>query len=264
MRTIEQPSNVLLTQEEMRELIAQAQAGDIDARKQMIEGNTRLVWSIVQRFASRGVELEDLFQIGCIGLMKSVDKFDLSYDVKFSTYAVPMIIGEIQRFLRDDGMVKVSRSIRELNYKIRHATDEFLKTNEKPPSISELADMLGVTKDEVLVATDAMRDPASLHEQLFESEGDSITLMDQMKDEKSELPFQYVPLKEVLAKLDKREQAIIYLRYYLDLTQTDIAERLGISQVQVSRLEKKILAQLKQWMDTNNSTSRSTKKTVNK
>ncbi len=263
MRTIEQPSNnVLLTQEEMRGLIEKAQTGDVEARKQMIEGNTRLVWSIVQRFASRGVELEDLFQIGCIGLMKSVDKFDLSYDVKFSTYAVPMIIGEIQRFLRDDGMVKVSRSIRELNYKIRHATDEYLKTNEKPPSISELAAMLGVSQDEVLVATDAMRDPASLHEQLFESEGDSITLMDQMKDEKSELPFQYIPLKEVLTKLDKREQSIIYLRYYLDLTQTDIAERLGISQVQVSRLEKKILAQLKSWMETNS--SRTTKKTVSK
>lgn len=263
MRTIEQPSNVL-TQEEMRELIKLAQAGDMEARKQMIEANTRLVWSIVQRFASRGVELEDLFQIGCIGLMKSVDKFDLSYDVKFSTYAVPMIIGEIQRFLRDDGMVKVSRSIRELNYKIRQVTDEYLKTHEKPPSVSELAEMLGVSQDDILVANDAMRDPASLHEQLFESEGDSITLMDQMKDEKSELPFQYISLKEVLKKLDKREQAIIYLRYYLDLTQTDIAERLGISQVQVSRLEKKILAQLKQWMDTSSTTSRKTKKTVNK
>ncbi|MFC5541101.1 MAG: SigF/SigG family RNA polymerase sporulation sigma factor [Bacilli bacterium] len=264
MRTIEQPSNVLLTQEKMRELIRLAQAGDMEARKQMIEGNTRLVWSIVQRFASRGVELEDLFQIGCIGLMKSVDKFDLSYDVKFSTYAVPMIIGEIQRFLRDDGMVKVSRSIRELNFKIRQVTDEYLKTNEKPPSVSELAEMLGVSQDEILMATDAMRDPASLHEQLFESEGDSITLMDQMKDEKSELPFQYISLKEVLKKLDKREQAIIYLRYYHDLTQTDIAERLGISQVQVSRLEKKILAQLKEWMDTSSTTTRKTKKTVNK
>jgi len=248
----------------MRELIRLAQAGDMEARKQMIEGNTRLVWSIVQRFASRGVELEDLFQIGCIGLMKSVDKFDLSYDVKFSTYAVPMIIGEIQRFLRDDGMVKVSRSIRELNFKIRQVTDEYLKTNEKPPSVSELAEMLGVSQDEILMATDAMRDPASLHEQLFESEGDSITLMDQMKDEKSELPFQYISLKEVLKKLDKREQAIIYLRYYHDLTQTDIAERLGISQVQVSRLEKKILAQLKEWMDTSSTTTRKTKKTVNK
>ena len=249
MGNIEQSSEALLTQAYMRELIARSQAGDKEARKTMIEGNTRLVWSIVQRFASRGVELEDLFQIGCIGLMKSVDKFDLSYDVKFSTYAVPMIIGEIQRFLRDDGMVKVSRSIRELNFKIRHATDEYLKTNEKSPSIAELASILNVSQDDILMASDAMRDPASLHDQLFENEGDSITLMDQMRDDKSELPFDYVPLKDLLKRLGKREQSIIYFRYYLDLTQTEIADRLGISQVQVSRLEKKILAQLKTWMD---------------
>lgn len=259
MSTIEQPSETLLTQEEMRILIARAQDGDLDARKRMIEGNTRLVWSIVQRFSSRGVELDDLFQIGCIGLMKSVDKFDLNYEVKFSTYAVPMIIGEIQRFLRDDGMVKVSRSIRELNFKIRHATDAYLKTNEKPPSVTELAEILNVTVDEIIMANDAMRDPASLHEQLYENDGDSITLMDQMKDEKSQLPFDYIPLKEVLKRLGKREQSIIYLRYFADLTQTEIAERLGISQVQVSRLEKKILTQLKIWME-----ATTQKKTVNK
>lgn len=249
MDRIEQSSETLLTQAHMRELIAQSQAGDTHARKQMIEGNTRLVWSIVQRFSSRGVELEDLFQIGCIGLMKSVDKFDLSYDVKFSTYAVPMIIGEIQRFLRDDGMVKVSRSIRELNFKIRHATDEYLKNNEKPPSIAELAAILQVSQDDILMATDAMRDPASLHDQLFENDGDSITLMDQMRDDKSQLAFDYISLKDMLKRLGKREQSIIYFRYYLDLTQTEIADRLGISQVQVSRLEKKILAQLKIWME---------------
>jgi RNA polymerase sporulation-specific sigma factor len=252
VRNIEQSSETLLTQSYMRELIARSQSGDKIARKTMIEGNTRLVWSIVQRFASRGVELDDLFQIGCIGLMKSVDKFDLSYEVKFSTYAVPMIIGEIQRFLRDDGMVKVSRSIRELNFKIRHATDEYLKTNEKSPSIAELAAILNVSQDDILMATDAMRDPASLHDQLFENDGDSITLMDQMRDEKSVLPFDYIPLKDLLKRLGKREQSIIYFRYYLDLTQTEIAERLGISQVQVSRLEKKILAQLKTWMNVSN------------
>ena len=258
MKKIEQPSETLLTQEEMRELIARAQAGDDDARKKMIEGNTRLVWSIVQRFSSRGIELDDLFQIGCIGLMKSVDKFDLKYEVKFSTYAVPMIIGEIQRFLRDDGMVKVSRSIRELNFKIRHATENYMKTNEKPPSMAELAEILDVSVDDIIMATDAMRDPASLHEQLYENDGDSVTLMDQMRDEKSQLPFDYIPLKEVLKRLGKREQSIIYLRYFVDLTQTEIAERLGISQVQVSRLEKKILAQLKVWMEA------TTKKTVHK
>lgn len=239
----------LLTQPQMRELIALSQAGDKLARQQMIEGNTRLVWSIVQRFASRGADLEDLFQIGCIGLMKSVDKFDLSYDVKFSTYAVPMIIGEIQRFLRDDGMVKISRSIRELNFKIRHATDDFLKKHERQPTILELASILEVTREEIVMATDALRDPASLQEQLYENEsGDALTLMDQMKDERSEKSFDHIPLRELLEKLEKREQMIIYLRYYLDCTQSDIAERLGISQVQVSRLEKKILSQLKTWL----------------
>lgn len=243
-----QVTNTLLTQQEMRELIDAAQKGDNEARKRMIEGNTRLVWSIVQRFSSRGVELEDLFQIGCIGLMKSVDKFDLSYEVKFSTYAVPMIIGEIQRYLRDDGMVKVSRSIRELNFKIRHATEQYLKEHEQPPSIVQLAEMLDVTVEEVVMASDALRDPASLHEQIFESEGDSVMLMDQMRDEKSTLPFDYVLVKEMLRKLPKREQAIIYLRYYVDLTQTEIAERLGISQVQVSRIEKRVLKQLRVWL----------------
>lgn len=249
MRVNPKANDTLLTQHEMRELIAKAQNGDKEARKQMIEGNTRLVWSIVQRFSSRGVELDDLFQIGCIGLMKSVDKFDLSYDVKFSTYAVPMIIGEIQRYLRDDGMVKVSRSIRELNFKIRHATEEYMKENESPPTIVELAELLDVSVEEIVLASDAMRDPASLHEQIFESEGDSITLMDQMRDEKSTIPFDYVIVKEMLAKLDKREQAIIYLRYYVDLTQTEIAQRLNISQVQVSRIEKRILSQLKIWLE---------------
>ncbi|TQR21065.1 SigF/SigG family RNA polymerase sporulation sigma factor [Psychrobacillus vulpis] len=239
----------LLTQEKMRELIALSQAGDKLARQQMIEGNTRLVWSIVQRFASRGADLEDLFQIGCIGLMKSVDKFDLCYEVKFSTYAVPMIIGEIQRFLRDDGMVKISRSIRELNFKIRHATDDFLKVHERQPTILELASILEVTREEIVMATDALRDPASLQEQLYENEsGDALTLMDQMKDERSEKSFDHIPLRELVEKLEKREQMIIYLRYYLDCTQSDIAERLGISQVQVSRLEKKILTQLKTWL----------------
>lgn len=239
----------LLTQEEMRDLIARSQAGDEAARVEMVVGNTRLVWSIVQRFSSRGVELDDLFQIGCIGLLKSVDKFDLSYDVKFSTYAVPMIIGEIQRYLRDDGMVKVSRSIRELNFKIRHASDQFMKMNERQPTIQELADMLEVTFDDVLLAVDAMRDPASLHDQMFDHEGDSLTLMDQLRDDKSEQPFDYVSLKSLIEKLAPRERAIVYLRYYADLTQTEIAEKLGISQVQVSRIEKKVLARLKSWMD---------------
>lgn len=242
--------STLLSQEEMRKLLRASQAGDKEARRQMVEGNTRLVWSIVQRFASRGADMEDLFQIGCIGLLKSVDKFDLSYDVKFSTYAVPMIVGEVQRFLRDDGMVKVSRSIRELSIKIRYTSDNYMKEHGRPPTISELAEALEVPIDDVILASDALRDPASLHEQLFESEGDSLTLMDQLRDDRSERVFDHIPLRDVVSKLSKRDQTIIYMRYFLDYTQSDIAERLGISQVQVSRLEKKILAQLKHWMGT--------------
>ena len=248
MDTSVERQDALLTQEKMRILIQQSQDGDKDARRMMVEGNTRLVWSIVQRFASRGADLEDLFQIGCIGLMKSIDKFDLSYEVKFSTYAVPMIVGEIQRFLRDDGMVKVSRSIRELSFKIRHATDDYIKNHGRSPSVSEIAEVLEVTIDEVILASDALRDPASLHEQLYENEGDSLTLMDQLRDDRSERFFDHIPLRDVVSKLNKRDQTIIYMRYYLDYTQSDIAERIGISQVQVSRLEKKILAQLKTWM----------------
>lgn len=248
MDTSVERQDALLSQEKMRLLIQQSQEGDKDARRMMVEGNTRLVWSIVQRFASRGADLEDLFQIGCIGLMKSIDKFDLSYEVKFSTYAVPMIVGEIQRFLRDDGMVKVSRSIRELSFKIRHATDDYIKNHGRSPSVSEIAEVLDVSIDEVILASDALRDPASLHEQLYENEGDSLTLMDQLRDDRSERFFDHIPLRDVVSKLNKRDQTIIYMRYYLDYTQSDIAERIGISQVQVSRLEKKILAQLKNWM----------------
>ncbi|MGN7386673.1 SigF/SigG family RNA polymerase sporulation sigma factor [Sporosarcina sp. SAFN-015] len=248
MDTSVERQDALLSQDRMRVLIQQSQDGDKDARRMMVEGNTRLVWSIVQRFASRGADLEDLFQIGCIGLMKSIDKFDLSYDVKFSTYAVPMIVGEIQRFLRDDGMVKVSRSIRELSFKIRHATDDYIKNHGRSPSVSEIAEVLDVSIDEVILASDALRDPASLHEQLYENEGDSLTLMDQLRDDRSERFFDHIPLRDVVSKLNKRDQTIIYMRYYLDYTQSDIAERIGISQVQVSRLEKKILAQLKNWM----------------
>ncbi len=243
--------HALLSQEKMRELIKESQAGDQEARKMMVEGNTRLVWSIVQRFTSRGADPEDLFQIGCIGLMKSIDKFDLSYNVKFSTYAVPMIVGEIQRFLRDDGMVKVSRSIRELSFKIRHATDHYIKENGQTPTLSEVAEILDVKIEDVILSSDALRDPASLHEQLYESEGDSLTLMDQLRDDRSEKVFNHIPLRDVITKLNKRDQTIIYMRYYLDYTQSDIAKRIGISQVQVSRLEKKILTQLKKWMGEN-------------
>ncbi len=152
-----------------------------------------------------------------------------------------MIVGEIERFLRDDGMVKVSRSIRELSFKIRHATDDYIKLHGKSPSISEVAAVLEVSVDDIVLASDALRDPASLHEQLYESEGDSSTLMDRCEIDRSERVFDHIPLRDVISKLNKRDQTIIYMRYYLDCTQSDIAERIGISQVQVSRLEEKII-----------------------
>lgn len=238
-----------LSHEKMRELLTLAKQGDLAARKEMIEQNTKLVWSIVQRFSNRGVDLDDLFQIGCIGLVKSVDKFDLSYDVKFSTYAVPMIIGEIQRFLRDDSIVKVSRTIRDNTIKIRGQMEQFQKEHERNPTLNELANLLDLKIEDVVLAIDALRDPASLHEQLKEGE-DGITLMDQMRDERAERAFGSYGIEELLLKLDERERLVIRLRYFSDFTQTEVAERLGVSQVQVSRMEKKILARMRGWLPT--------------
>lgn len=208
----------------------------------------RLVWSVVQRFLNRGYEPEDLFQIGCIGLMKSVDKFDLSYDVKFSTYAVPMILGEIQRFIRDDGSVKVSRSLKEIGNKIRKAKDELSKQNGRVPTVNEIAQFLQISPEDVVLAQEAVRSPTSIHETVYENDGDPITLLDQIADEQ-DVWFDKIALKKAMEELDERERLIVYLRYYKDQTQSEVAARLGISQVQVSRLEKKILQQMKARMD---------------
>lgn len=234
---------------EVKEYIKRSQAGDQDARDLLVERNVRLVWSVVQRFINRGYEPDDLFQIGSIGLLKSVDKFDLSYDVKFSTYAVPMIIGEIQRFIRDDGTVKVSRSLKELSNRIRRAKDELAKQNGKVPTVNEIAAYLEVSHEEIVMAQDAGRTPASIHETVYENDGDPITLMDQIADQNEQKWFDKIALQEAIRGLDDRERLIVYLRYYKDRTQTEVAERLGISQVQVSRLEKKILEQMKEHMD---------------
>src|SRR5690606_26184410 len=186
--------------------------------------------------------------IGSIGLIKSIDKFDLSYDVKFSTYAVPMIIGEIQRFIRDDGSVKVSRSLKEIGNKIRKKKDELTKQMGRSPTIHEIADALEITPEEVVHAQEAAKSPHSIHETIFENDGDPITLLDQIADEDTNW-FDKLTLEEAIKRLNKRERLIIYLRYYKDQTQTEVAERLGISQVQVSRLEKKILKEMKANMD---------------
>lgn len=236
--------NESLTNEQVKEYIRKSQHGDKDARDILVEKNIRLVWSVVQRFISRGYDPDDLFQIGSIGLIKSIDKFDLSYDVRFSTYAVPMIIGEIQRFIRDDGSVKVSRSLKEIGNKIRKKRDELTKGLGRSPTIHEIADALDLTPEEVVHAEDAAKSPHSIHETVFENDGDPITLLDQIADEGTNW-FDKITLQEAIRTLNERERLIVYLRYYKDKTQSEVADRLGISQVQVSRLEKKILFEMK-------------------
>jgi RNA polymerase sporulation-specific sigma factor len=234
-----------LPDKEVKQLIQESQQGDHASRDYLIKHNIRLVWSVVQRFLGRGYDAEDLFQIGSIGLLKAIDKFDLSYDVKFSTYAVPMIIGEIQRFLRDDGMVKVSRSLKEIASKVRKKKDELSKKLNRVPTLKEVAEELELTPEEIVFAQEANRAPTSIHETVYENDGDPITLMDQIADESDVTWFDKLALKEAIEHLSEREKLIVYLRYYKDQTQSDVAKRLGISQVQVSRLEKKIISQMK-------------------
>ncbi|MDQ0219055.1 RNA polymerase sporulation sigma factor SigF [Peribacillus cavernae] len=242
-------NQVHLKDDELRDLIRRSQSGDQEARDKIVSSNLRLVWSVVQRFLNRGYEPDDLYQIGCIGLLKSVDKFDLSFEVKFSTYAVPMIIGEIQRFIRDDGTVKVSRSLKEMANKIRRAKEELSKTLGRVPTVNELAEYLQLSPEEIIMAQDASRSPSSIHETVYENDGDPITLLDQIADTNESKWFDKITLKEAISDLDERERLIVYLRYYKDQTQSEVAVRLGISQVQVSRLEKKILLQMKDHMN---------------
>ena len=242
-------SQTYLKDHEVKELIKRSHDGDQGARDLIVQKNMRLVWSVVQRFLNRGYEPDDLFQIGSIGLLKSVDKFDLSYDVKFSTYAVPMIIGEIQRFIRDDGTVKVSRSLKEMANKIRKAKDELSKNFGRIPTVNELAEYLQLTPEDIILAQEASRIPSSIHETVYKNDGDPITLLDQIDNGEEGRWFDKIALKEAIRELDEREKLIVYLRYYKDQTQSEVASRLGISQVQVSRLEKKILQQMKNRMD---------------
>ncbi|MCD5323064.1 MULTISPECIES: RNA polymerase sporulation sigma factor SigF [Pontibacillus] len=237
-----------LSDQQVKAYIELSQQGDQESRNILVEKNMRLVWSVVQRFLNRGYDPDDLFQIGCIGLLKSVDKFDLSYDVKFSTYAVPMIIGEIQRFIRDDGSVKVSRSLKETGNKIRKKKDELTKVYGRAPTVQELAKELDISAEDVVLAQEASKAPHSIHETVYENDGDPITLLDQIADQDTKW-FDKMALEEAIRSLDERERLIIYLRYFKDQTQSDVADRLGISQVQVSRLEKKILAFIKNQMN---------------
>ncbi|MFZ4452198.1 RNA polymerase sporulation sigma factor SigF [Salibacterium aidingense] len=234
-----------LQDDKVRELIRNSQQGNKEARDEIVNKNTRLVWSVVQRFINRGYDPEDLFQIGVIGLIKSIDKFDLTYEVKFSTYAVPMIIGEIQRFIRDDGTVKVSRSLKELNNRVRKKKEELTKEYGRIPTLQEISAALALPTEEVVFATEATRTLSSLHETIYENDGDPITLIDQIADQGDSKWFDQLAVKEIVEQLEERERLIVYLRYYKDKTQAEVAKRLDISQVQVSRLEKRILDKMK-------------------
>lgn len=238
----------MLTNEEVRELIFKSQQGDKEARDLLVEKNVRLVWSVVQRFLNRGYDPEDLFQIGSIGLIKAIDKFDLSYEVRFSTYAVPMIIGEIQRFIRDDGTIKVSRTIKELGNKIRMTKEELTKVLNRSPTVQEVAEALNISPEDVAQAQEAIKYPHSIHETVYENGGEPITLLDQIADDDKHW-FDKLSLEDAIRSLTERERLIVYLRYYKDKTQSEVAKRLGISQVQVSRLEKKILEEMKELMN---------------
>lgn len=229
-------------------LIQKSHDGDEKARAQLVEENTGLIWCIVKRFYGRGTEAEDLFQIGSIGLLKAIDKFDTSYDVKFSTYAVPMISGEIKRFLRDDGMIKVSRSLKELSYKAFFAKEKLQVKLGRDPNLQELCEYLEVDKEELVMALDAGGEVESLHKPIYQSDGNEIQLMDKIAEEecREEEVLNHMLLGQLLGELGREERQLLYMRYFANKTQSEIGREMGISQVQVSRMEKRILKSLRE------------------
>ena len=240
----------VLSEKEKQELFAKVKAGDSQARHDFIYGNLRLVLSILQRFNNRGENADDLFQIGCIGLIKALDNFDTSHDVKFSTYAVPMIIGEIRRYLRDNNPIRVSRSIRDTAYRALSVKERIMATTGKEPTIEEIAKELHLEKEEVSMALDAILDPVSLQEPVYHDGADAVFVMDQVKDEKNmdDSWLEKISLKEAIKKLGDREQHILKLRFFEGKTQMEVAGEIGISQAQVSRLEKNALLHMRKYL----------------
>ncbi|MCE7794690.1 RNA polymerase sporulation sigma factor SigG [Salipaludibacillus sp. CUR1] len=238
----------VLKNKEMRILFKQMQEGDSEAREKLVNGNLRLVLSVIQRFNNRGEFVDDLFQVGCIGLMKSIDNFDLEQNVKFSTYAVPMIIGEIRRYLRDNNPIRVSRSLRDIAYKALQVRDNMMseKKREREPTVQEIAKVLGVPKEEVVFALDAIQDPVSLFEPIYNDGGDPIYVMDQISDDKQKDVnwIEDIAIKEAMIRLNEREKTILDMRFYQGKTQMEVADEIGISQAQVSRLEKAAINQM--------------------
>ena len=237
----------VLNDEEKHDLLLKAHAGDENARQELISGNLRLVLSIIQRFTNRRENLDDLFQVGCIGLVKAVDNFNVEMDVKFSTYAVPMIIGEIRRYLRDNNAIRISRSVRDLAYRALQVREELIAKKEAEPTIDEIAALLDEKKEVVRHAMEAIIEPISLYEPVYNDNGDSLYLMDQLSDTSGgdEMWLENIVLKDAILKLNERERKIIDLRFFKNKTQMEIAEEIGISQAQVSRLEKATLEKIR-------------------
>ena len=237
----------LLKNEEKEALFQRILQGDKEAREAYIKGNLRLVLSIIQRFSNNNENVDDLFQIGCIGLMKAVDNFDVTQGVKFSTYAVPMIIGEIRRYLRDNNCIRVSRSLRDIAYKAIYTKESLMKKSETEPTIQDIAKEIGVTSEEIVYALDAIQSPVSLYEPVYTEGGDALYIMDQISDKKNkeEKWIENIAIKEAMDNLDEREQEIIKMRFFQGKTQMEVAQEIHISQAQVSRLEKNALKSMK-------------------
>ena len=240
----------VLKNEETMALLRRTKEGDQAARQELIEGNLRLVLSVIQRFSSRGENADDLFQVGCVGLIKAIDNFDINQPVRFSTYGVPMIIGEIRRYLRDNSAIRVSRSMRDTAYRVLQVRDRYLAEHQKEPTVEQIAQELEIPREEVVFAMDAIVDPVSLYEPVYSDGGDAICVMDQVRDTKNtdEDWTDRIALKEAMKRLDPRERRILALRFYEGKTQMEVASEIGISQAQVSRLEKNALKCMKNYL----------------
>jgi RNA polymerase sporulation-specific sigma factor len=234
----------------MRDLFERMHRGDNYAREKIISGNLRLVLSVIQRFANRGENPDDLFQVGCIGLIKAADNFDLSQNVRFSTYAVPMIIGEVRRYLRDNNSLRVSRSLRDIAYKALQAKEKYINEHAKEPKVSEIAKILELPEETVTFAMDSIQDPISLYEPIYHDGGDPLLVMDQIGDDKTSdsLWLEKVAISEAMKKIAPREKKIIHMRFFQGRTQMEVASEIGISQAQVSRLEKNALMNLRKYV----------------
>ncbi len=237
----------VLKNDETQALLLRAKQGDMKAREELIAGNLRLVLSVIQRFLGRGENVDDLFQVGCIGLIKAIDNFNTDLDVRFSTYGVPMIVGEIRRYLRDNSTMRVSRAMRDTAYKVLQAKEAYMAEHQREPTVDEIARMLELKREEVVFALDAIVDPVSLYEPVYSDSGDTICVMDQVRDSKNtdENWLEQIALREAIAKLSDREKRILSLRFFQGKTQMEVSTEVGISQAQVSRLEKNALRQIK-------------------